>query len=145
MARQYDFAGQSGTQYRYKSLEDLRPVSPGGANYLYVKWEGDIARVIYAGETDSLHRAVFESWDEARSEHGATEILARLNITGAVRRAEQADIIGKHRPAMNPAPARAAAPKTAKAAKTPEATDTPTGAGDDGFDIPPKKTGRKAG
>lgn len=150
MARQYDFTGQSGTQYRYKSLEDLRPVSPGGANYLYVKWEGDIAKVIYAGETDSLHRAVFESWDEAKSEHGATEILARLNITGAVRRAEQADIVGKHRPAMNPAPAGArAAPKAAKGsrpAKDGEAADSPPAAGDDGFDIPPRKTtGRKTG
>ncbi len=143
MARQYDFTGQSGAQYRYKSLEDLRPVSPGGANYLYVKWEGDVARIIFAGETDSLHRAVFESWDEAKSEHGAAEILARLNITGAVRRAEQADLIGKHRPPMNPAPAPAkAAAKTAKAKAAPKAS---TAEPVDGFDIPPPRTSRKTG
>lgn len=121
MARQFDITGQSGAQYRYKPLEDLKPVSPGGANYLYVKWDGDVAVVIHAGETDSLHRAVFDNWDEARADHDAGEILARLNITGAVRRAELADIVGKHRPPMNPSPppAKAARVKGEAAAGTP--------------------------
>lgn len=104
MTRQFDITGQSGAQYRYKALEELKPVSPGGANYLFVSWSGDTAKIIHAGETDSLHRAVFDTWDEARVEHGATEIIARLNITGAVRRAEQADIVARHRPPMNPSP-----------------------------------------
>ena len=104
MTRQFDITGQSGAQYRYKALEELKPVSPGGANYLFVSWSGDTAKIIHAGETDSLHRAVFDTWDEARVEHGATEIIARLNITGAVRRAEQADIVARHRPPMNPPP-----------------------------------------
>lgn len=119
MTRQYDFTGQSGAQYRYKSLDDLKPVSPGGANFLFVRWEDDVARVIYAGETDSLHRCTFESWEEARADHGAGEILARLNITGAVRRAEQADLVGKHHPPMNPKPVvpRTPRPKAEKAEK----------------------------
>jgi len=104
LTRQFDITGQSGAQYRYKALEELKPVSPGGANYLFVSWSGDTAKIIHAGETDSLHRAVFDTWDEARVDHGATEIIARLNITGAVRRAEQADIVAKHRPPMNPPP-----------------------------------------
>ena len=104
MTRQFDITGQSGAQYRYKALEELKPVSPGGANYLFVSWSGDTATIIHAGETDSLHRAVFDTWDEARVDHGATEIIARLNITGAVRRAEQADIVARHRPPMNPPP-----------------------------------------
>jgi hypothetical protein len=104
LTRQFDITGQSGAQYRYKALEELKPVSPGGANYLFVSWSGDTAKIIHAGETDSLHRAVFDTWDEARVDHGATEIIARLNITGAVRRAEQADIVARHRPPMNPPP-----------------------------------------
>lgn len=135
MPRQFDFAGQSGQLYRYKSLEELRPISPGGANFLYVKWEGDVARVIFAGETDSLHRAVFETWEEAKAEHGAGEILARLNITGAVRRAEQADLVGKHKPPMNPGAPKAAAPKAVK-------SDAAEPAGDA---VPAKKASRKAG
>jgi len=120
LTRQFDITGQSGAQYRYKALEELKPVSPGGANYLFVSWSGDTAKIIHAGETDSLHRAVFDTWDEARIDHGATEIIARLNITGAVRRAEQADIVARHRPPMNPPPPAA----KVKAARV-EADDAP--------------------
>lgn len=124
MTRQFDITGQSGAQYRYKALEELQPVSPGGANYLFVSWSGNVAKVIHAGETDSLHRAVFDTWEEARAEHGATQILARLNITGAVRRAEQADIVAKHRPPMNPAPP-ATKSKAAKAGDSASVDSTP--------------------
>lgn len=101
MTRHLDIAGQSGNLYRYKALEDLRPVPPGGANFIYVHWNGDAPVIVYAGETDSLHRSVFETWDEAQSGFGATEIFARLNITGVVRREEHADIVGQHQPPMN--------------------------------------------
>lgn len=136
MTRQYDFTGQSGAQYRYKALEDLKPVSPGGANYLYVRWDGDVARLVYAGETDSLHRAAFDNWEEARAAHGASEILARLNITGAVRRAELADLVGEHHPPMN---------ATAAASRSPRARSGGA-ARSDGEPAPrPKRAPRKAG
>lgn len=116
MTRQIDFAGKSGTLYRYKALEEMRPVPPGGANFVYVKWDGDVPKIVYAGETDSLHRSVFETWDDAQKGHGATEIFARLNITGAVRRGEHQDIVAQHRPPMNvgvePLPARRGARRT---------------------------------
>lgn len=101
MTRQIDFAGQSGALYRYKALEEMRPVPPGGANFVYVKWDGDQPVIVYAGETDSLHRSVFETWDEAQSGYGATEIFARLNITGVVRRSEHDDLVARHQPPMN--------------------------------------------
>lgn len=114
MTRQLDFPGQSGATYRYRPIEDLKPTSPGGANYLFVRWDDAGApHVIYAGETDSLHRVSFDSWGEAQSAHGATDIYARLNITGAVRRAEQADIVEKYNPPMNPRAVAARAPKAA--------------------------------
>lgn len=101
MTRHLDIAGQSGTLYRYKALEEMRPVPPGGANFVYVKWDGDAPKIVYAGETDSLHRSVFETWDEAQSGFGATEIFARLNITGVVRRTEHEDLVAQHQPPMN--------------------------------------------
>ncbi|MES2034484.1 MAG: hypothetical protein V4466_09930 [Pseudomonadota bacterium] len=114
MTRQLDFPGQSGATYRYRPVEELKPVSPGGANYLFVRWEGDVAHVIYAGETDSLHRVAFDNWDQARSLHKASHVYARLNITGAVRRAEQADIVAQYKPPMNiPDAAAVAAAKPA--------------------------------
>lgn len=114
MTRHIDLSGQSGTQYRYKALEDMRPVPPGGANFVYVKWQKDTPRIVYAGETDSLHRSVFETWDEAQRGHGATEIFARLNITGVIRRAEHEDILAQHQPEMNAETAAAARAKTAR-------------------------------
>ena len=101
MTRHLDLPGQSGTTYRYKTLDDLRPVPPGGANFVYVKWDKETPVIVYAGETDSLHRSVFETWDDAQKGYGATEIFARLNITGVVRRAEHDDIVGQHQPPMN--------------------------------------------
>ncbi len=101
MTRHLDFAGQSGALYRYKALEEMRPVPPGGANFVYVKWDKDAAVIVYAGETDSLHRSVFETWEEAQTGYGATEIFARLNITGVVRRAEHDDMVAQHAPPMN--------------------------------------------
>jgi len=124
MTRQLDFPGQSGATYRYRPIEELKPTSPGGANYLFVRWdEAGVAHVIHAGETDSLHRVAFDRWEEARTVHGATDIYARLNITGAVRRAEQADIVARYKPAMNGGPAAAAPAKTAaKPAAAPKKT-----------------------
>ena len=100
MTRHLDLPGQSGTTYRYKTLDDLRPVPPGGANFVYVKWDKDTPVIVYAGETDSLHRSVFETWDDAQKGFGATEIFARLNITGVVRRSEHEDPAPPPRPAM---------------------------------------------
>lgn len=101
MTRHLDLAGQSGATYRYKTLDDLRPVPPGGANFVYVKFDKAAPVIVYAGETDSLHRSVFETWDEAQKGYGATEIFARLNITGLVRRAEHDDIVAGYQPPMN--------------------------------------------
>ena len=77
MTRHLDLPGQSGTTYRYKTLDDLRPVPPGGANFVYVKWDKDTPVIVYAGETDSLHRSVFETWDDAQKGFGATEIFGK--------------------------------------------------------------------
>lgn len=100
MARTFDFAGKSGQTYRYTLLEG-QTIWPSGGNYLYVKTAKSGPKVIFAGETESLFRGYRAHWDEAQGEHGATDIYLRLNITGAVRRAERDDIALRHRPPMN--------------------------------------------
>ena len=100
MARTFDIAGKSGQTYRYTVLEG-QPIWPSGGNFLYVKMVKAGPKVIFAGETESLFRGYAIRWDEARAEHGATDIFLRLNIAGAVRRAERDDISLKHRPPMN--------------------------------------------
>lgn len=100
--RQFDFPGQSGQTYRYRALEDARPLSPGGGNFLYVRLGDDGSlTVVHAGETDSLQRGVLDRWAEAQSDHGASDIYVRLNFSGEVRRAEVADIADRHAPPMN--------------------------------------------
>lgn len=101
MAREFDFTGESGTVYRYFAQDDERPPSPAGGNYLYVKTGEAGPEVVYAGETESLYRGLRDAWGEAREQYGATGIYTRLNITGHVRRAEQADIVAHYRPVMN--------------------------------------------
>ena len=101
MARTFDIAGKSGATYRYTALEG-QPIWPSGGNFLYVRMTKTGPKVIYAGETESLFRGYAAHWDEAKVNHGATAIFLRLNVAGAVRRAERDDIASGHRPPMNP-------------------------------------------
>jgi hypothetical protein len=103
MARQFDFAGKSGAAYRYILLEDGQPLWPSGGNYIYVRAGERGPQVVYAGEAESLFRGYLDHWDRASKAYGATDIYLRLNISGSVRREEQADIVAKHEPAMNAA------------------------------------------
>lgn len=100
MARTFDIAGKSGQSYRY-TLSEGQPIWPSGGNFLYVKMTKAGPKVLFAGETESLFRGFQARWEEAKNEHGATDIFLRLNIAGAVRRAERDDIALQHRPAMN--------------------------------------------
>ncbi|WP_269716605.1 hypothetical protein [Caulobacter sp. NIBR2454] len=98
--RQLDFTGKSGTVYRYMPLEDDR-VSPMGGNYLYVRLAGPSATVVYAGETENLYKGHKDRWEEAKAAFGATHVFTRLNVAGAVRRAEKSDMVEQHVPPMN--------------------------------------------
>ena len=100
MARTFDVSGKSGATYRYTLLEG-QPIWPSGGNYLYAKMTKSGPKVIFAGETESLFRGYAARWEDAKP-HGATDIFLRLNIAGAVRRAERDDIAAQHRPPMNP-------------------------------------------
>lgn len=101
MARQVDFPGKSGAAYRYTRLEEGHPLWPSGGNYVYVREGQGGLEVVYAGEAESLFRGYHEHWERAREDHGATDIYIRLNVSGSVRRAEQADIAAGHQPLMN--------------------------------------------
>lgn len=101
MAHQFEFEGQSGHGYRYLPLEGAGPMSPTGANYLFVKMKGGDRTVVFAGETECLHKGVHGGWDRAKKTYGANTILVRLNVTRAIRRAELEDIVALHNPPMN--------------------------------------------
>ena len=102
MARQIELAGKSGARYRYSPLDENRFLPTAGANFVIAQVTAEGARVIYAGETDNLAN---QSWraplERARASFGEARVLTRLNVTRAVREAEQADLVEQHEPPMN--------------------------------------------
>lgn len=105
MTRQIEITGKSGNRYRYTALEQDRMLPPAGANFIIAKPSGQGVEVLFAGETDSLSRATWrEHLAEAKSKFGDdVDVLTRLNVRSAVRRAEQEDVIEEHQPPLNQA------------------------------------------
>lgn len=102
MTRQIELAGKSGSRYRYTPLEEARFLPPAGANYVIAQLTKDGATVVYAGETDNLANQTWRSaLEAARETYKDARILTRLNVTRAVRKAEQEDLIQQHQPPMN--------------------------------------------
>ncbi|MDP1873385.1 hypothetical protein [Phenylobacterium sp.] len=104
MARQLDFVGKSGANYRYTALEDDRIPPTAGANYVIAE-TGPETRLIYAGETENVMAADLAGrLDEVRQRWPAAELLLRLNVRRAVRMAERDDLVAEHLPPLNDPP-----------------------------------------
>lgn len=102
LTRQIDFAGKSGSVYRYSALEEERSLPPVGANYVIAQVTPQGASILFAGETECLSARDWQAaLDEAHARYGPIEVLTRLNVRGAVRKAEREDIIEEHSPPMN--------------------------------------------
>ena len=102
MPRQIDFAGKSGTVYRYTVLEEDRALPPAGANFVIARLEDRQAELLFAGQTDNLSTGAWKArFEEAQKAHGATDILIRLNVRSSIRQQEQDDLIEAHHPPMN--------------------------------------------
>jgi uncharacterized protein related to proFAR isomerase len=102
LSRQIELAGKSGARYRYMPLQEERFLPPAGANFVIAKLTKDGATLIYAGETDNLANQTWrQALEKARKEDSEAAILTRLNVTRAVRKAEQEDLVEEHHPPMN--------------------------------------------
>jgi hypothetical protein len=102
LTRQIELAGKSGSRYRYTPLEEERFLPPAGANYVIAQLTPEGATLVYAGETDNLANQTWRSaLETARKTFSDAKILTRLNVTRAVRKAEQEDLIQQHQPPMN--------------------------------------------
>lgn len=97
MQAHLDVSGADGATYRFRRLTELGDLPASAGNFLYVRGPGV---VVYAGECDTL-QSCLERWETARLLHAAEAVFVRLNISAAVRRAEQADIVAALNPAMN--------------------------------------------
>ena len=102
LARQIDFAGKSGAIYRYNTLEEDRFLPPVGANYVIARVTPRGAEVLFAGETESLAARDWQAQlDVAHNEFQDAEVLTRLNVRSAIRKAEREDLIEGHAPPLN--------------------------------------------
>ncbi|PXA88192.1 hypothetical protein DMC25_06015 [Caulobacter sp. D4A] len=95
-----DLKGASGAVYRYKLAEDRDPRTTIAGNYLYLNAEGD---VVFAGEANNLHDST-RGFSEAAEKHAAEYLYVRLNVSGAARADELADLLAALSPVGNPEP-----------------------------------------
>lgn len=102
LARQIDFAGKSGAVYRYNSLEEDRFLPPVGANYVIARVTPRGADILFAGETESLAARDWQVLlESANTEFQDAEVLIRLNVRSAIRKAEREDLLEAHSPPLN--------------------------------------------
>lgn len=92
-----ELKGASGAVYRYKLAEDADPRTTIAGNFVYVDAKGT---VLFAGEANNLVGANAR-WSEAVTRHGAAALYTRLNVSGASRAEEHADVIAALNPVMN--------------------------------------------
>ena len=102
MSRQFELSGKSGARYRYTSLEEDRFLPPAGANFVIARLTRAGPALIYVGETENLAGQAWRSaLARARTDFADAKVLTRLNVTRAIREAEQVDLIEQHQPPMN--------------------------------------------
>ena len=92
-----ELKGASGAVYRYKLAEDADPRTTIAGNFVYVDGAGV---VLFAGEANNLIGANAR-WSEAVARHGAAHLYTRLNVSGASRAEEHADVVTALNPVMN--------------------------------------------
>src|SRR5262249_1398244 len=86
---------------------------PIAGNYLCVRADGADFEVVSVGETldlSGLRKALPKKVREAM-----THVYTRLNVARAIRCAEHADLVARHRPARTPTPTACARPPLAAA------------------------------
>ncbi|OYW91196.1 MAG: hypothetical protein B7Z13_13155 [Caulobacterales bacterium 32-67-6] len=81
LARQLDFVGKSGANYRYTALEDDRIPPTAGANYIIAETgQGAEVRLLYAGETENVMADDLSGrLEEVRQRWPAADHLPPLN------------------------------------------------------------------
>ncbi len=97
-----DVKGGSGAIYRYQLAEQARPRTAVSGNYIYLR-EGREPKIVFAGQSLNLAEDSTLLWQRATAEFGATHLYYRLNVAGAAREAELADLLSAEVPPMNEA------------------------------------------
>jgi hypothetical protein len=94
-----DLRGASGTFYRFRLWPEGGAHPPIAGNYILLREEADVLKVLLAGITSDLSQAVAES-RKAVAKTPDARLYTRLNVARAVRTAEHEDIVAEHKPAV---------------------------------------------
>lgn len=109
MKDQIDCQVGTGAYYRFTLFKEGRSLSPMGGNFIYVREGEGGPEVLYSSETDNLAMHAQERWTEAVQRHGAMSLYTRLNVSSAVRRRENVELLQAYDPPMNAEAARRSA------------------------------------
>jgi hypothetical protein len=102
LSRRVEFRGKSGANYAYTPIDETNQFRSAGANIVIASEGIDGWIVLYAGETDDLRQWNWrEVLDRVGQEHPFAQLLVRLNVASATRRAERHDLIEAYDPVLN--------------------------------------------
>ena len=95
----FDFQGESGALYRFRQIPEPQFLPGSGGNFICARQEKDGVSVVTCGAASDLRQAL-RLCEKAIREQLADRIYIRLNVSGAVRAAEHADIAARYKPAV---------------------------------------------
>ena len=96
----FDFQGESGTLYRFRQIPEPQFLPGSGGNFICARQEDNGVSVVACGAASDLRHAL-ALCEQAIREQLADRIYIRLNISGAVRAAEHADLEARYKPAVS--------------------------------------------
>ncbi len=96
----FDFQGESGALYRFRQIPEPQFLPGSGGNFICARQEAGGVKVVTAGAASDLRHAL-RLCETAIREQLADRIYIRLNISGAVRAAEHADIAARYQPEIS--------------------------------------------
>jgi hypothetical protein len=95
-----DLRGASGAGYRFRLSPGGEGHSPTAGNYALVRADDAGFRVFAIASTNDLTLAT-TSWKRAQSKRSDLLLYTRLNVSGAVREAEEQDIASYYKLRVN--------------------------------------------
>jgi hypothetical protein len=94
-----DLQGASGAVYRFRLAPNGVVNSPIAGNYAFVREAPEGVALLVIAATNDLSSATAD-WKRAVAKYGAMALYTRLNVSAAIREAEQQDIASYYKPRL---------------------------------------------
>jgi hypothetical protein len=94
-----DLQGVSGASYRFRLAPNGVVSSPIAGNYAFIRETPEGVALLVVAATNDLSSATAD-WKRAVAKYGPMNLYTRLNVSAAVREAEQQDIASYYKPRL---------------------------------------------